>query len=48
MQAVELLRQGHLDQAVEELLAFNNKADSKVASAASNNLALVNILVAFI
>ena len=40
-----MLRQGHLDQAVEELLAFNNKADSKVASAASNNLALVNFLV---
>lgn len=41
---VEQLRQGRLDEAVEDLLAFNSK-ESKVASAASNNLALINILV---
>lgn len=41
---VEQLRHGQLDQAMEDLLAFNNK-ENKVASAASNNLALINILV---
>ncbi|KAI3409988.1 Tetratricopeptide repeat [Globodera pallida] len=40
---VEQLRHGELDQAVEELLVFNNK-ENKVASAASNNLALISIL----
>jgi hypothetical protein len=45
IQAVELLRQGQLEQAEEELLAFNSKADNKVASAASNNLALLSIVV---
>lgn len=42
---VEQLRHGQLDQAVEELLVFNNKEESKVASAASNNLALICVLV---
>lgn len=41
---IELLRQGHLDQAIEDLLAFNSKTDGKIASAASNNLALINLL----
>ncbi|KAL3107651.1 hypothetical protein niasHT_018849 [Heterodera trifolii] len=41
---VEQLRHGQLDQAVEELLVFNNKEESKVASAASNNLALICVL----
>jgi hypothetical protein len=45
LQAVELLRQGQMDQAIEDLVAFNSKANSKVASAASNNLALINIVV---
>uniref|UniRef100_A0A915LF34 Intraflagellar transport protein 88-like protein n=1 Tax=Meloidogyne javanica TaxID=6303 RepID=A0A915LF34_MELJA len=43
-QVIELLRQGHLDQAIEDLLAFNSKTDGKIASAASNNLALINLL----
>lgn len=42
--AVDLLRQGDLDGAIEALLAFNNK-ESKVASAAANNLAMINIMV---
>uniref|UniRef100_A0A1I8BCM2 UBA domain-containing protein n=1 Tax=Meloidogyne hapla TaxID=6305 RepID=A0A1I8BCM2_MELHA len=41
---IELLRQGHIDQAIEDLLAFNNKTDGKIASAASNNLALINLV----
>ncbi|KHN84582.1 Intraflagellar transport protein 88 -like protein [Toxocara canis] len=41
--AVELLRQGDLMAAQQVLLVFNNK-ESKVASAAANNLALLNLL----
>uniref|UniRef100_A0A915BR99 Tetratricopeptide repeat-like domain-containing protein n=1 Tax=Parascaris univalens TaxID=6257 RepID=A0A915BR99_PARUN len=41
--AVELLRQGDLATAQQILLVFNNK-ESKVASAAANNLALLNLL----
>ncbi|CAK5031654.1 unnamed protein product [Meloidogyne enterolobii] len=44
LNVIELLRQGHLDQAIEDLLAFNSKTDGKIASAASNNLALINLL----
>lgn len=42
--AVDLLKQGDLQAATEALLAFNNK-ESKVASAAANNLAMLDILV---
>lgn len=42
--AIDLLRQGELELAVEALTAFNNK-ESKVASAASNNLSVISILV---
>ena len=42
--AVDLLKQGDLENATEALLAFNNK-ENKVASAASNNLSLINIMV---
>lgn len=42
--AVDMLKQGDLDSAVEALTAFNNK-DSKVSSAASNNLAMLNLMV---
>lgn len=42
--AVDLLKQGELDTAVEALTAFNNK-DSKVSSAAANNLSMLNLMV---
>lgn len=42
--AVDLLKQGDLDGAIEALLAFNNK-ESKVASAAANNLAMIHLMV---
>lgn len=42
--AVDMLKQGDLDAAVEALTAFNNK-DSKVSSAAANNLAFLNLMV---
>lgn len=42
--AIDLLKQGDLDQSIEVLLAFNNK-ENKVASAAANNLSLINIMV---
>uniref|UniRef100_A0A915PX99 Uncharacterized protein n=1 Tax=Setaria digitata TaxID=48799 RepID=A0A915PX99_9BILA len=41
--AVVLLKQGDLINAVQVLMSFNNKED-KVASAAANNLAVVNLL----
>uniref|UniRef100_A0A914DVC1 Intraflagellar transport protein 88 homolog n=1 Tax=Acrobeloides nanus TaxID=290746 RepID=A0A914DVC1_9BILA len=41
--AVDLLKQGELQAATEALMAFNNK-ESKVASAAANNLAMLNIM----
>ncbi len=43
--AIQYLRQGALQEASEVLKAFEKK-DSKVASAAANNLAFVNFLVA--
>lgn len=42
--AIELLRQRDLTGAAEVLQAFEKK-DSKVASAAANNLAFLNFLV---
>lgn len=42
--AVDMLKQGDLDGATEALTAFNNK-DSKVSSAAANNLAMINLMV---
>jgi hypothetical protein len=42
--AVDMLKQGDLDAASEALTAFNNK-DSKVSSAAANNLAFLNLMV---
>lgn len=44
--AVDMLKQGDLDAAVEALTAFNNK-ESKVSSAAANNLAMLNLMVWF-
>ncbi|TKR92804.1 hypothetical protein L596_007383 [Steinernema carpocapsae] len=41
--AVELLRHGDVASATDVLLVFNNK-ESKVASAAANNLAFLNLL----
>lgn len=41
-----MLKQGDLDAAVEALTAFNNK-ESKVSSAAANNLAMLNLMVCF-
>lgn len=42
--AVDLLKHGDIENAVEALLSFHNK-ESKVASAAANNLAIINIMV---
>lgn len=42
--SVDMLKQGDLDNAIEALTAFNNK-DSKVTSAATNNLAMINLMV---
>ena len=39
--AADLLKQGEIDAATEALIAFNNK-ESKVGSAAANNLSLIN------
>ncbi|KAI6234411.1 hypothetical protein M3Y99_00791700 [Aphelenchoides fujianensis] len=41
--AVDMLKQGELDAAIETLTAFNNK-DSKVSSAAANNLAMLSLM----
>jgi hypothetical protein len=42
--AVDLFKQGELDAAIEALHTFSNK-ESKIASAASNNLSLIDIMV---
>lgn len=42
--AVDLLKQGELDSAIEALHTFNNK-ENKIASAASNNLSLIAVMV---
>uniref|UniRef100_A0A914YAF3 Uncharacterized protein n=1 Tax=Panagrolaimus superbus TaxID=310955 RepID=A0A914YAF3_9BILA len=44
--AADLLKLGDVDAATEALIAFNNK-ESKVGSAAANNLALINFYVNF-
>lgn len=44
--AVDMLKQGDIENAVEALLSFHNK-ESKVASAAANNLAIVNIMAGY-
>ncbi|CAG9538646.1 unnamed protein product [Cercopithifilaria johnstoni] len=41
---VVLLKQGDLTNATQLLMSFNNKEDNKVASAAANNLAVLNLL----
>lgn len=41
--ALELIRQGNIEQAIEDFLVFHNK-ENKVASAAANNLALISIM----
>ena len=41
--AIDMLKQGDVENAIEALLAFNNK-ESKVASAASNNLSMIDMM----
>lgn len=45
--AVDLLKNGELEAAAEALHSFHNK-ETKVASAASNNLSMINIVVRFL
>lgn len=43
--AIQYLRNGNLSSARQILISFDNNKDSKVASAAANNLAFLNLLV---